>query len=205
MSFPYSYIKRFEIINKNIDIENVEKKIKSISDKYKITEISFQNSKIEMICQNSLAYFKFQIDIFIDDDKLNIEIHIINLLKISLLIVILFPFFSNFSIGKVLLFSGIIISIFYLANIIYINSFINKFSDFLIEGTEIDKINTEEFSEEQMQWINDKNRCSACGAYVKDYYTHCFDCGIKLDRKAKKSPFNSTNYKNYEIRYKFKQ
>jgi len=207
MSFPYSYTRKFEISNKKIEIDNLEKKINEISEKYKITEIKKSINKISLISQNTLAFFKFQIDITLEEDNktLNFEIHIIDLLKISLLIVVVIPFFSNFSIGKILLFSGIIILIFYLANIMYINSFINKFSNFLITGTKFDQLKTEELSEQQKKWMNDKNRCSACGAPVLEYYTHCLDCAIKLNRKAKKSPFNTTNYNNFEIEYKFKE
>jgi len=85
-----------------------------------------------------------------------------------------------------------------------LNNFINKFANFIVEGIEIDKVKTEEMSEKQLEWIADPYLCAACGSRIEDYFSYCEECGIKLDRKPKKSPFNFTKYKNYELKYIFK-
>ncbi len=205
MSFPYSYIRKFEISTNELNLNMLVDKINIISSDYRFSEIKIQNNEIELTSRNSLIYFSFQIKIFFNDEnKLCFEIEIINLMKISLLIIIFIPFFSNFSISNFLIFSSVTLVIFYLLNFLYINLFITKFSNYLITGIENSQVE-EELSGKQLEWIENEYKCSACGAAIEDYYTHCFDCGIKLDRKAKKSPFNITKYIDYDISYKFKE
>jgi DNA-directed RNA polymerase subunit RPC12/RpoP len=205
MTFPYSHIQKFKISNNQLNFKLLKDKINNVSSKYKFSEIKVQNNEIELTSRNSLLHFNFQIKIYFEEStNLCIEIQIINILKISLLIIILTPFFSNFSLKNYLLFSGIIFLIFYGINFLYIKLFINNFSSYLISGIETDK-NEEEFSEIQKEWIENEYKCSACGAPIENYYTHCFDCGIKLDRKAKKSPYNITKYIDYDVSYKFKE
>jgi len=206
MSFPYSYTKKIQLSNKNLILKDISEKIKSLSEKYKFIDINFQNNIIEITTKNSLVYFEYQIKINVDDDNiLNIEIQLINLLKLSLLIIVVVPFISNFSIKNFFIFSIAIFSIFYFLNFIYINSFTNQLAKFITEGIEIDTIVEEEISDEQKEWIENPYKCSACGALIEDYYTHCLDCGLKQDRPAKKSPFNTTKYVDYEIKYNFKE
>jgi len=206
MAFPYSYIRKFEIYNNSLNLKYLYEKLDAISQKFKFSDINIHDNFIEITTKNSLIYFLYQIKIEIDEDNnlLIFDIQIINLMKISLLIMIAIPFISNFSLKKFFIFSVIVIGIFYLVNFLYINSFINNLSKYLIEGTEIDKVTEEEISEIQKEWIENPNKCSACGAFIHDYYVNCFDCGIKLERKATKSPFNVTKYADYDINYSLK-
>jgi len=207
MPFPYSYKKTIDISKNNFNLNYIILKINTLPENYKFNEIKIDENEISLKSKNSLVYFDYQLKINIDaeNEELCIEIEIINLFKISLLILIVIPFISNFSISNFFIFSTIVFAIFYGANLLYINNFINKFIDFLIKDIAIDKAVEEQLSEKQIEWMSDPYKCSACGSRIEDYFAFCDDCGIKIDRKPKKSPFNFTNYNNWTIKYDFKK
>lgn len=206
MSLPYSFNKKIDFIYSKINQSKLIDKLYSIKAKHKIIEILNFENNVRIITRNSLINFSYEIVIKEDEEKkMYFEIYVINLFKISLLIIVFIPFFTNFSFDKILLFSSTFFVIFYFINLLYINAFVNKISKFIIEDIEPDAVYEEHISEEQKEWIQNKNKCSACGAKIENYYTHCFECGIKLDHKVKKSPFSTTKYVDYEIRYELKK
>ncbi len=203
MSFPHSYQKIILLSDKSFNIKYIYHKINILSKEINIKNMAEEQNNIKFTSNNSLLHFEYDINFKIDEseEKLIIEVDTINLFKISILIVIVLPFISNFGIINLIFYAMAAAAAFYMANILYINRFINKITNFIIKDIEINKVQTEELSEQQLAWMSDSDLCPACGTLVLGYFQFCEECGLKLSRKAKPSPFNFTKYKDYQITY----
>ncbi len=214
MAFPYTYNKTltftlkkkyfdinssflqsviFEKIKGNVKLKDVIKKDKNISFKTFAPIFNFQ--------------YSVEFDFYKDKDEINItyEVNLEKLLMIVLVIIILTAFFSFVSVKYFLILAGVFAittyGFFYLIIDNFIQTIIKKNIDTII----ISQDDTEKYSDEQMKWISDDNRCSACGETLSDFDLYCPECGIKLKRSRFTIPLDVSKYKDKQVSYHIKK
>lgn len=214
MPFPYSYSDKLILTLKPkfIDVSNLQvlsnidyyfqsdkKTIDTYSDKKQTHYTS-----IAPIFNFKYSYY-FNVNKSNDDITVHYTVNLEKLLTIILVAIILTAFFSFVSVKYFLILSAIfsfgLYSIFYLI----INNSIQQKIKNSLTNIIIEENSYENISEEQRNWINDKNKCSACGNYLEDFDLHCTECGIKLNRNRYSIPLNTSRYNEKEINFHFKK
>jgi len=196
MSLPYSYRKFFETeISASKFFLKLEKssKIKNISFKENIIEFDFLTGFFNI--KN-----KINLDFRQKKDGFYYEFNLHFLIQFSVILIIIFAFIiSDFK--NLLIFSSVIIFTVYVAVIYQISSILeNVFEEIL--GN---KIEAEKISEEQNEWMKNKDVCPACGNKLTEYDSFCPECKLNLShqRNPKKQPVSRTGYFNYRIKYTY--
>lgn len=155
------------------------------------------------------ALFNVRYPIEISISKKNIlqitfEVKLIKLVQISIALVVFTAFFSSLGFSGFLWFSAFLTLGFYGINVLFIENAIQK----LIKSTTLYKslnpITEANLSKEQLKWMNDVNKCPACGEDLESYDQNCPDCGLKLPRKASLKPFDISKYNNKRLNYIYK-
>lgn len=155
------------------------------------------------------ALFNVKYPIEISISKKNIlqitfEVKLIKLVQISIALVVFTAFFSSLGFSGFLWFSAFLTLGFYGINVLFIENAIQK----LIKSTTLYKslnpITEANLSKEQLKWMNDVNKCPACGEDLESYDQNCPDCGLKLPRKASLKPFDISKYNNKRLNYIYK-
>ena len=208
MPLPYSYKSNFEIPNtENFDLQSITEHSYHYFKSNDLKNTEIKEDTVSFICNNAFIKFSFPVSFtFYKKENINIEYEfkLENLLKITIVLILLIAFFSSFSMSAFLWFSFIISVIFFGANVIFIDTNIKKIIKSLpvysLSNPDID----EKLSEEQISWINDKTKCSACGEEINEYDYHCPECGLKLNNKIKTIPFDVTKYQNKRFKYHLK-
>ena len=206
MSLPYSYKKSFEIKNtENFELNNVAKHSFNNLKKYKNLEI--KNNIITFETDNAFIKFNYPVSLtFLKKENIVIEYEfkLENLIKITIILILIIAFFSSLSMSGFLWFSFIVSVVFFAANIIFIDLNIQKILKSLpiysISNPEID----EKLTEEQVKWIQDQTKCSGCGETITEYDYTCPECGLKLSNKIKTLPIDITKYQTKRVKYHFK-
>jgi len=214
MAFPYTYNKKlsFSLNIKflNIKSNHIQQHFYSIiKHKQRISKITNSDEKFSFVSSVPVLNFDYSTDIIFkkenEDIKITYEVNLEKLITIVLVTVILTAFFSFVSIKYFLILAGIltvsIYGIFYLIIDNFIQNIIKESIENIIENQD----EAEKYSDEQMLWINDNKRCSACGNYLSDFDLNCSECGIKLKRNKYTIPLDTSKYKDKQVLYHFKK
>lgn len=209
MSFPQTYKNNicFDYSgSKNIDAIN-----SSLLKSLKLadaTDFKFKENTIHFNIKTSILHFKYSANFKIINDKerlkIEYEFSLIPVFEISLFVIIFAAFASNFSVYSLLKFSIIFLLIFYPVNIFFISNELRK----LIKASYLSLFpeNKSDYSKEQQEWINNPNKCPACGEYINEYSSKCVNCGLTLKHgKRIKSNINQTSDRNKKIAYHYKK
>lgn len=153
--------------------------------------------------------FKYSTELSINFTKGNLnidyEVNFENLIRIILIVIILTAFFSFLSVNYFLIASGLISVLFFIIGFLTVDHFLEKTIKQSIEAIVYDKNIVEKFSEEQLSWINDENKCSACGEHLTEFDLYCPECGIKLKRNRHTIPLDVSKYQDRNITYHLKK
>ena len=215
MSLPYSYKSKF-VFNSN---ETFERKyltdlffsVLTNDDNFK--DVKKHNDKLYFKSKKSLLNFFYQseIDINTNANKIivNYKLNLVEIIVISIFLFVFIPFFSKFSLNSFFIFSIIIILVFYTANVIFMAHQLYLFiKKLLITNKIVEEIN---LSGEQQDWINNPNKCPACGCDINENTIFCPDCGLKISQNPYTKPLdlskkqNSHQLHNQQINYHFKE
>ncbi len=209
MSFPQTYKNKvcFDFSNK-INIDVITKALLRHLKSANATDITFKENTIHFNLKKSILNFKYSASFKIAEYKNRIKIvyefSLIQVFEISLFVIIFAAFASKFSVYSLLIFSIIFLLIFYSVNIFFINNVLRK----LIKSSYLSLFpeNKSDYSREQQEWINNPNKCPACGAYINDYTSKCPNCGLTLKHgKRIESNTNQSKFKNIKIKYHYKK
>jgi len=214
MAFPYTYKKNI-IFNLKLKYQNINENyilslfLQNIHKDINFQDVQLKNNKISFLSTAPILKFHYSTEIVFEkiDDEIIIsyDVNLEKLLTIVLVSIILTAFFSFVSIKYFLILAGIltisIYSVFYLAIDTRIQNILNKSLKDIIVSEE----SAENYSDEQMKWINDDTRCSACGNKLSDYDLYCQECGIKLKRNKFTIPLDVSKYKDRPVSYHFKK
>lgn len=167
-------------------------------------EVIINENRIEFTPSNPLFFYpyKAQAELELNEDlKISISIRFIETFKVLIILIIFVAFFSHYNTHDFLV-TSISFSLFF----ILFNSWL------LVQHTKqlilkafnllIDKQQTE-LSRQQKEWLQNPDKCPACGYDISIYDKDCPDCGLKLRNKVPTKPFDiSGNYTS--IKYHFK-
>ena len=199
MCFDYSGSKNIDMISSAL-----LKSLKSAG----ATDFKFNKNTIHFNLKKSILNFKYSAKFKIIEDKhqlkIEYEFSLIQVFEISLFVIIFAAFASNYSVYSLLTFSIIFLLIFYPVNIFFISNALRK----LIKSSYLSLFpkNKGDYSSEQQEWINNPNKCPACGAYMNEYTSKCPNCGLTLKHgKRIKSHTNQSKFKKAEIKYHYKK
>ena len=205
MGFPYTYSDKIEFNNNKFTPDNIKKQIlKDLLNNAHFSEIDNTNSEI-LKANSPFSRIPFSVEFNVTSNEINYKIHLEQLLKIILIIIIFAALFSYASLSFFFWFASLFSVFFYVLNIMVINSFINSTFTDILKKYKIFINEKESFSEEQKKWLNDKNRCPACGYYLSEIDLSCPECGLHLKRSRHTIPLDTSKYKNEPVKYHFKK
>lgn len=208
MALPYTFNGKIEIPGaENYTAEDVCDILHNeLINNELVRELKCEDLKIEFIYR-SLFNIKYPVEVTINKKEpstLIYEAKLMKLTQLSIVLIVFIAFFSSFGISGFLWFSAIFTFIFFSLNVLFIESGIQN----LIKSTNFYKTlnpGTEgEFSEEQQKWLNDTNKCPACGENLIEYDVNCPECGLKLPRKPIAKPFDVSKYEDKRLNYFYK-
>ena len=133
--------------------------------------------------------------------KARYTVQFIELLFITLGVLFVVSFISRFTVSHFLWFAGIFALIFYFINAAYAVSTVTNAIKALAEFKDYEFEHAESFAGQQQEWMQNPNKCPACGTDVSIYHYYCPECGLKLPGKRKPHPANASKYKFKHIQY----
>ncbi len=208
MPLPYSYKSKIIVPDtENVEINDALNALAGYIHNLDFDDFDFDAEKIHFRTNNAFINFHYEVDLFIEKDELiNIgyEIHIMQLIKITLALVIFIAFFSSFGFTGFLWFSFLFSAVFYFVNLLFADTHVQKIIKQSPFYQAFDPLEKEGFTDEQIQWLLDKNRCPACGAEVSDWDIHCPECGLRLKQNNFTVPLDVSKYKEKRFKYHFK-
>lgn len=206
MALPYNFEKKYTFSNEEypqINSNYLRTAIFNVFAKDKfIEEIE---EKITFSSNNSLINFRYIFDIYIEKTeelKLKFIINLVGLLKITLFLLVFTALFSKFAFQNYLLFAGALILIFYVANIVFISSYINRNVEKVLSIMGYNK--EEMFNSDQQEWYQNPNKCSACGTNINENHLVCPSCGLKIKQNPYTKPLDLTTKTESDIKYHYK-
>jgi len=209
MSFPLTYKNNmyFDYSSSiNIDVIN-SALIKSLK-LAGATEFKFKENTIYFNLKKSILQFKYSANFKVTNEKDRLKIKygfsLIQVFEISLFVIIFAAFASNFSVFSLIKFSLFFLLVFYPVNIFFISNELRK----IIKNSYLSVFpeNNSDYSKEQQEWMNNPNKCPACGAYINEYSSKCVNCGLTLKHgKQIKSNINQTSPDKRKIKYHYKK
>ncbi len=209
MSFPYSYKNKIIVPDtENVDITDAINALAGYIYNSGFEDFDIQAEKIHFRSNNAFINFHYEVDLFIEkDENINIlyEIHIVQLIKITIALVVFIAFFSSFGFSGFLWFSIIFSAVFYFVNLLFADTHIQKIIKKSPFYQAFDPLEREDFTEEQIRWLQDKNCCPACGAEITDWDLHCPECGLRLKQNNFTVPLDVSKYKEKRFHYHFKE
>ncbi len=220
MAFPYSYKKHIKLNKQELTGITPEMMRFALLNVYSDDKfLEEKDNKISFSSNYSLINFTYKIDFIIsepDENTLNIdiEIHLISLLKITVFLMIFIALFSKFAFRNYLLFAGIFLILFYGLNILFLSHNINIR---IKKAMQLLGFENNEISAEQKSWLNDPNKCSACGSDLTVDDFECPSCGLTIKPRIQTKPLklntqainrikesNKTRNDNLTINYQYK-
>lgn len=209
MSFPSTYKNKFILTT---DKTNNFSELNTIF----FQEISIMGTVENPIIENksikfdilSLFNIRYPVEMEItqqENIRINYEVKLQKLIQISIILVIFTAFFSSFGVSDFLWFSLVLVIAFYGINILFVDNAIKnliKSSD-LYKETQDDS--DDSMSNEQQQWMNDINKCPACGELLEIFGNTCPECGLKLPHPQIFKPYDVSKYRSKKIKYTYKK
>jgi len=209
MSLPYSYKSKVEIP------ESEELDVVYASDLYEdylrnkgLEEFRKEKGIIHFTSDHSLVNFKYPVEIKVEKNELitiEYEIHLMQLIKITIALIVFIAFFSSFGMSGFLWFSFIFSVVFFVVNLMFADSYVQKIIRSSYLYLSLNPTEEEGFTDEQKMWMSDKNRCSACGEEITIYDLNCPDCGLKLKQSKYTIPLDVTKYQEKRFKYHYKE
>jgi len=141
--------------------------------------------------------------------KIETTVYFQSLINISLIFTLIAALFSTFNFVEYFLFSLVIIILFFWGNAtIFIRYLKKQFVNIL--GLQLvfeENLGAEDFSDEQANWLNDPNKCPACGTSIKENDLFCPECGLKLKQNRFTKDLDTIKYQKPEqnIVYHYKK
>ncbi len=205
MSFPYTYSDKINFTGSRFNFDDFKVIIlKELLNKHHFLLI--ENSESELLKIKSPFFkipFSFEFEVY--SDELKYKIHLDQLLKIILIVIIFSALFSYASLSFFFWFASLFSVLFYSLNILIINGYIHSALSEILAKHNLNISDKESFSEEQKEWMNDKNRCPACGYFLSDIDLICPECGLHLKRNRHTIPLDTSKYKDTDIKYHYKK
>ncbi|MEN8120794.1 MAG: zinc ribbon domain-containing protein [Bacteroidota bacterium] len=209
MSLPYSYKNKIEIPeSEEVDITYAINLYENHINSLGFDELEREDSIIQFISDHSLISFKYPVKLQIIKKELisiEYEIHLMQLIKITIALIVFIALFSSFGMTGFLWFSFVFSVIFFLVNLLFVDSYIQKIIKSSQLYLSLNAPEQEGFTDEQKKWLKDKNRCPACGEEITIYDLHCPDCGLKLKQNKHTIPLDVTKYKEKRFKYHYKK
>jgi len=209
MSLPYSYKNKIEIPeSEDVDVVYAVDLYTDYIRSKGFSEFKQEEGFIHFTSDYSLVNFKYPVQIEIKKAELitvEYEIHLMQLIKITIALIIFIALFSSFGMSGFLWFSFIFSTIFFLVNLMFADSHIQKVIKSSYLYLSLNSPEGEGFTEEQKEWMSDKNRCSACGEEITIYDLNCPDCGLKLKQSKYTIPLDVTKYQEKRFKYHYKR
>ena len=209
MSLPYSYKSKVEIPeSEELDVVHASDLCEDYLRTKDLEEFRKEKGIIYFTSDHSLVNFKYPVEIKIEKNELitiDYEIHLMQLIKITIALIVFIAFFSSFGMSGFLWFSFIFSVVFFVINLMFADSYVQKLIKSSHLYLSLNPLAEDGFSDEQKEWINDKNRCSACGTEINEYDVNCPDCGLKLKQSKYTIPLDVTKYQEKRFKYHYKK
>lgn len=176
--------------------------------KDKVQHVQYEDNHTEFTCNLSLFNIKYEVSVaFFKEDYYSAKfiIHLNNVIFATLGALVAAGLFSSFTLSHFIWFSIIFTLVFYTVNVWFIVAAVKTRLKQLKHFASYDFDTAEHLSEEQQNWIADKEKCPACGTRVTEYHTHCPECGLKLPGPRKPSPSNISAFNFRQINYNYKE
>lgn len=214
MAFPQTYNSKVELFENKLKGEKISTEFLNniISEKsYKKGEriVNEERSGIFFSYLNKVFRYNFTSRIYTkqngNDFDIVYEIEMYKVIQIIIAVIVLSAFFSFISVKYFLIFSGIFSLLFY-----YINLLMNVYS---VEQIIKDAVgenhytfsSAEVLTDEQIQWMKDKNRCSACGEYLSVTDVFCPECELRIKKGKPYKFYDSSKYNDRKVSYHYKK
>jgi len=192
MALPYNFEKKYSFSQEDYPQINANYMRTALYNVFATDKfVDEKENKISFSSNNTLVNFRFLFDVFIEQAdvlKLKFVVNLVGLLKITLFLLVFIALFSKFAFHNYLLFAGIFILVFYIANIVFISSYINRRVE---KALSMMGYNREEvFNPEQQEWLQNPNKCSACGINITENHIVCPNCGLKIKQNPYTKPLD---------------
>ena len=205
MSFPYTYSDKIYFSFTSRDINTESLLVKDLLNKYHFSSTE-NNNKTKLLKANSpFLKIPFSVEFEVKLNEINYNIHLDQLLKIILVVIIFAALFSYNSLSFFFWFASLFSSLFYIFNIMIINGYMHSVFLKILKNNKLSVPEKESLSDEQELWLNDKNRCPACGYFLSDIDLICPECGLHLKRSRHTIPLDTSKYKNKSVKYHYKK
>ncbi len=134
--------------------------------------------------------------------KIDITIFFQSIINIALIFMLIAALFSTFNFLEYFLFSLVVIVIFFWGNaVIFIRYLKNQIINALgIQSFFEENPDVENFSKEQSAWLNDPNKCPACGTSISEKDLFCPECGLKLKQNRFTKELDTEKYQQKELK-----
>lgn len=209
MSLPYSYKNKIEIPeSEEVDIAYAISSYANHIKNMEFAEFKQEKGIIHFLSDHSLINFKYPVEFQIKKDELitvEYEIHLMQLIKITIALIVFIAFFSSFGMTGFLWFSFVFSVVFFLVNLMFADSHIQKIIKSSYMYLSLNPPEEEGYTDEQKKWLKDKNRCPACGEEITIYDLNCPECGLKLKQSKYTIPLDVTKYKEKRFKYHYKK
>lgn len=156
----------------------------------------------KLIFDNEIFFIKFRtlfsVTIKKNEITVSYEIDAVPLIKAITALLVFAALFSSFTTGTYFYFGAITSVFLYILGLLFVRSqFFGLFRAFMINPEE-------SLSDEQISWIANPDKCSACGEELLKYQSKCHSCGLQSRPPIRFSPF-STTIPQIKMRYKYKE
>ncbi len=203
MSFPYTYSEKIYFTKEFEDVFQLSEIIR-----YKLLRSGFVANKEqqEKFTVNSpFLKIPFAFGFELKHKELKYKINLEVLIKIILITVIFTALLSYNSLSFFFIFTVIFSIVFYSLNLLIINSFIKSNIIKILKENDIKITEEENILEEQKEWMNDPERCPACGTFLSEIDLVCPECGLHLKRTRHSIPLDTSKYKKEQVKYHYKK
>ena len=201
MSFPKTYKSNIRIEN-HISFKNEDEILRRLYFLFRrknVDILDYKNEKISFSTKQSLFHIKYFVKISCQNKKkIFYEIEIIYLIQVMILLIFLGIFMTSFSFTSFIFYAIIFSFLFFYLNVFIVSNFITN------EIKKVLLILEKETFRNQKKWETQENICPACGEEINKYHFKCLECGIKLKNSQFINHTNLSNFKNWEIKYDYK-
>jgi len=209
MALPVSYENNIQLLDSNgIDLPLFLDRLQvSLGKDHLAKEFSSSELKVHFNYQSFLG-IHFQIEVqtkSIGQKSIGYEIKLNKLLQVCIALILFIAFFSGFKFSGFIWFSVIFTLTFYFLNILIVDKQIQAIIKSAFYDREMGEGNEEILTQKQLEWINNKSKCPACGEDITEYDMNCPECGLKIRDKVKLKPYDLSKYVHKNIKYFFRE
>ncbi len=212
MAFPNSKTGKVEFDKAravNVNGQLIAKTVYSALANTDVENLKLDNDSLSFMTNNSLfkIHYPVKLNFEVNDTiVINYSIALSELLKVSILVVIVAAFLSRLYITTFITFLLILLAAFYIINILIVDSAVRRIINDLFKRLPF--ISKEDFSKEQAEWLKDTSLCPACGASLSEFDMKCPVCGISLPNRLNIKTFSPKQTKltksvEQDIKYSF--